>query len=422
MRKKILSGIVGLLLAVSLIGCTSAGQQGAKETESASEASSKETSTTETSTTEMSTVETPITEIPIFEEPSVEDQKEELLKDSYGDYQREGGEIAFVSDGTIMDGSYNQAIYEGVQMYALAAGVTFSYYLVEENGLEGYQEAITRAVSNQAEIIVCGGYDFGEAVGTLQAVYPEIEFLMMDGVPTDAKGNSVDMENNVHCVTFREEEAGYLAGYLTVMEGYRRLGFIGGEEVPSVIRYGYGYLQGIRDAAEDMDLENVTVDYWYSGSFRIDSEVAAKASEWYANGTEVIFACGGVLYESVLEAAENEGGLLIGVDVDQSALSDRFLTSAVKGLANGVIISLDDYYASGGQWSESFAGQEVRYGIEDNCAGIPVLDTEWRFRNVTVEDFYEVYVRIKQGEVIISDETGEPPQTFFPVNDGGTEK
>lgn len=402
MKNRILCSIVGLLFAISLAGCASAGGQ--------EEAVSDQTVSKETESYESDDRQTQW-------DTAGTNYKNELLKDFYEDYQQNGGEIAFVSDGTIMDGSFNETIYEGVQMYALAAGVSYSYYLVEEDSQEGYQEVIAQAVSNEAKLIVCGGYDFGEALGTLQEVYPEISFLMIDGVPVDAEGNPVAMGKNVHCVTFREEESGYLAGYLAVMEGYRRLGFIGGEEVPAVVRYGYGYLQGIRDAAEDMELQDVTVDYWYSGSFRSDPEVVSKASQWYANGTEVIFACGGVLYESVLEAAQKEDGILIGVDVDQSALSDRFLTSAIKDLANGVIISLDDYYAAGGQWSEFFAGQEIRYGIEDNCAGIPVLGTEWRFRNVSVEDFYEVYKRIKRGEVVISDETAERPQTFFPVND-----
>lgn len=336
--------------------------------------------------------------------------------DLYGDYRIEGGEIAFICDGIVMDGSYNEAVYKGIQTYALAAGVSFSYYVVNGDTLECYREAIDHAVSSHARVVVCVGYDFGEPVGLLQKMYPQTSFLMIDSRPMDVEGNAIDAADNVHCVFFREEESGYLAGYLAVMEGYRSLGFIGGKEEPSVIRYGYGYLQGIDDAAEDMELTDVTVNYWYADTYQPGQEIIDKASEWYSEGTEIIFSCGGPLYKSVLEAAEQEDGLLIGVDVDQSTLSQRFLTSALKNLANAVIISLDDYYASGGRWSKEFAGQEVLYGAQEDCVGVPVMNTEWRFKQVTKDDYYKVLSRVKFGEVLVSDETDALPEVSIGVN------
>ncbi len=344
------------------------------------------------------------------------DPMKELREDLYGDYQEQGGEIAFVSDGTVMDQGYNEAIYEGIETYALSAGVSFSYYVVEEDTLEGHMKAVKDAVRNHAGMVVCAGYDFQKTVGELQEEYPDISFLLIDGEPCDEEGEPVEIGNNVHCVSFQEEESGYLAGYMTVLEGYRSLGFIGGKEEPSVIRYGYGYLQGIEDAAKELELEDVTVNYWYAGTFQPTQEVYEKASKWYSEGTQVIFACGGFLYESVLEAANQEKGMLIGVDVDQNPLSQRFLTSAIKDLANAVVISLDDYYAEGEKWSEEFAGQKARYGVEDNCAGIPVLETEWRFQNVTMKEFYELYKQVKQGERSVSDEIHRKPRTSVKVN------
>ncbi len=339
-----------------------------------------------------------------------EDPVDKLLEDPYEDYQEIGGEIAFILDGNLDDGSYNDAVYMGMERYALAAGISFSYYLVNKGESGDYQEVIEYAADNDAKIILCGGYDFEKAVGALQDVYPEISFLLIDGTPKDDRGNPVEIADNVHCVLFEEQESGYLAGYLAVLEGYRKLGFIGGEEIPSVVRYGYGYLQGINDAAGDLGLKDVEVSYWYSGTFKPEDGVYEKAAEWYGEGTEIIFACGGDLYKSVLKAADEQDRMLIGVDVDQSGLSERFLTSAMKDLKNAVVISLDDYYASGGRWSEEFAGQTVRYGVEDNCTGIPVLGTEWRFKQVTVKEFYELYQRVRKQEIIISDETDAQPQ------------
>lgn len=347
------------------------------------------------------------------------DPMTELLKDPYGDYREKGGEIAFVLNGSIEDGSYNETIYEGIRMYALAAGASFSYYQTADDSPKGHQDAIEQAAENQAQIIICAGYDFEESVGALQDVYPEVSFLLIDGVSAGKDGEPIAISDNVHCISFREEESGYLAGYMVVLEGYRKLGFIGGkEESPSVVRYGHGFLQGINEAAEELKLEkeDISVNYWYSDSFLPEQGIKDMAAKWYKEGTEVIFACGGGLYESVLAAADEADGLLIGVDVDQSLLSERFLTSAVKDVANGVILSLDDYYASGKKWSDTFAGQEVRYGAKERCTGLPMSDTEWRFKKATEEEFNEIYKRMRRGEVSVSDEIKKKPQVDVTVN------
>lgn len=328
------------------------------------------------------------------------DPMRELLEDKYGDCKETGGEIAFVSDGSLSDEDSSQALYEGIQIYALSAGVSFSHYTAQERDMQGRLQVIGHAVRNQARIVVCCGYEFAQAVEKVWADYPEVSFLLIDGEQAEELGD------NVHQVLFREEEAGYLAGYMTVLEGYRRLGFIGGREDTAAANYECGYLQGIEQAAAQLGLEEeaVEVESWYAGADEPSPKVYERASQWYAQGTEVIFVCGGSLSASVLSAAEKEDGLLIGADVDKSALSERFLTSAEKGIAQAVVISLDEYYAAGKKWPDEMAGQSVRYGVSQNCGGIPVLDTEWRFKNVTMENFYEIYKKIRQGEISVSHE------------------
>ena len=349
------------------------------------------------------------------EETDWRDAMEALLNDMYGDHMEEGGEIAFVPDGALIDGIYNENIYDGICMYALAAGVSFSYYGVEGESLQDYRDALVHAVDNQARIIVCAGENFQKAVYELQNEYPQISFLLIDGVPEDESGEAADVADNVHCVTFQEEQAGYLAGYMAVMEGYRRFGFIGGVESAPVIRYGYGYLQGIDDAAGSMAIEDVSVKYWYAGTYEPGQEILDKASAWYEDGAEVIFACGGRLYESVVEAAEDKGGMMIGADMDQCRESECVLTSAVKDIANAVIISLDDYYAAGGRWSENFAGQVQRCGAKENCTGLPVLNTEWRFENITIDEYYKVFHQVRRGEIEVSDVVDVRPQVSVTV-------
>ena len=340
---------------------------------------------------------------------------QKMFEDPYGDYKETGGEIAFLTDGSVEDGGYNEAIYNGVRMYALGAGTSFSFYHADPDAPESYWETVQRAVEDHAGLIVCAGDVFGEAVGALQETYPQTSFLLVDAVPHDGEREELPISENVHCVLFHEEQAGYLAGYMAVWEGYRTLGFIGGREEPAVQRYGYGYLQGINAAAKDLSLTDVVVNYWYAGTYTADIAVREKADDWYGNGTQIIFACGGGLYESVLEAAENRDGLMIGVDVDQCRVSDRVLTSAVKNIGLAVTDALDEYYAAGG-WSDEDAGQVKRYGVEEGCAAIPVVDTEWRFQEIPTTHFFEIYKQMKRGDRTVSDATDMPPEVAVLVN------
>ncbi len=99
------------------------------------------------------------------------------------------------------------------------------------------------------------------------------------------------------------------------------------------------FVQGA-DAAAVEDNVDVNIKYWYSGSFGPTDEIAAKMDSWYTEGTEVVFACGGGIYLSCQSAAEANEGLMIGVDVDQSNVSDTIITSAMKALSNSVRMAL----------------------------------------------------------------------------------
>lgn len=350
-----------------------------------------------------------------MEMTSWQESVQKMFEDPYGDYRETGGEIVLLTDGSVEDGGYNETVYNGVRMYALGAGKSFSCYSADMYDLESYHELIERSAQEGARIIVCAGNTFGEAVGAMQEMFPQTSFLLIDSVPHNVDGEELPIGENVHCVLFHEEEAGYLAGYMAVWEGYRHLGFMGGREEPAVLRYGYGYLQGIDAAAKDLSLEDVTVNYGYAGIFSPDIAVRVKADEWYENGTQIIFVCGGGLYESVLEAAENQDGMLIGVDVDQARVSDRFLTSAVKNIGTAVTDALDSFYANGG-WHDGRAGKVKRYGVEEGCAAIPVVDTEWRFKEIPTTHFLEIFKQMKRGDRVVSDDISAPPQVAVTVN------
>ena len=344
----------------------------------------------------------------------------------------EGGEtsaaiagIAQVCDvGTIDDESFNQGCWEAVEAYGEANGVETNHYLPPDDPSdEDRQSMIRQAVSDGYDTVVCVGYLYGSSIAWASSEYPDVNFIGVDITAGDinAEGN---IPSNVYCITFKEEQAGYLAGYAAVKDGFTQLGFLGGQAVPAVIRYGYGFVQGADAAAQEMGA-NININYWYGNQFFGDANITAKMESWYQGGTEVVFACGGGIYTSAVEAAVKYDGKVIGVDVDQRYVGDKgvadgaysynpFLTSAMKGLGAAVTDALD--HAASGTWSE-VGGTNGNYGLEEgDYIGLPTAETSWAFRTFTVEDYQAELEKLRSGEITVdnsSDPAVQPTTSEF---------
>lgn len=327
-------------------------------------------------------------------------------------------EIALVTDvGNIDDKSFNQGAWEGVVAYADANGKTYSYYRPSEDSTEARVETIKAAIDKGAKVVVCPGYLFEDAIYQVQTEFPETMFLLLDGEPHTADYSTYETTANTHCILYQEEQAGYFAGYAAVKEGYTKLGFLGGMAVPAVVRYGYGFVQGVNDAAKEMgNAADVSVKYWYCDSFAPSDDIMTKMSGWYTEGTEVVFSCGGGIYLSAVAAAEAAGAKVIGVDVDQSAESDLIITSAMKGLTNSVVLALTDLYSNNGTWPEGLAGATSTLGAADDCVGLPTAEGSWRMSTFTVDEYNALFAKVKAGEVTISNATDVAPTVDVTVD------
>ena len=213
----------------------------------------------------------------------------------------DGIEIALVTDvGNIDDKSFNQGAWEGVVNYAEANGKAYDYFRPSEDSTVARVETISTAIEKGAKVVVCPGFLFEDAIWEVQSQNPDVQFLLLDGTPHNADYSDFTQTENVACILYQEEQAGFFAGYAAVKEGYRKLGFMGGIDVPAVIRFGYGFVQGANAAAVELGVEkDVSVKYWYSGTFSPDDAIKTKAAGWYTDGTEVIFASGGGIYISI---------------------------------------------------------------------------------------------------------------------------
>ena len=388
MKKKALSLVLASAMVASLVGCGSSAET---ETPSAAETTTTEAAATEAAT-DAATTEAAATEAATADNS---DKKIAMITDS----------------GDITDESFNQITWETCVAYGEANGIETQYYKPAEDTDEERINAVDLAVAEGATVVVMPGYLFGPAIAEEQDLYPDVTFIAVDvteGDIVNLAGESVALGDNVYICSFQEEQAGYLAGYAAVKDGYTSLGFLGGIAVPAVIRYGFGYIQGINAAAEEMGVD-VDVKYYYGGQFYGDDAITARMEGWYADGTQVVFACGGGIYTSAVDAAAQYDGKVIGVDVDQfPKIGDACITSAMKGLGSAVEAALDAY--TSGNWS-SIGGKSEQLGLtQGDYLGLPTADASWGFKTFTKDEYETVLNGIKDGSITVSNDTENQPE------------
>ena len=314
-------------------------------------------------------------------------------------------EIAFVTDvGQLKDKSFNQGTFDGVKLYAANNGLSYKYYQ-PANGDQATDDdrydAMKAAAEGGAKVIVAAGFMQATALTKAAAEFTDVKFVFVD------RDSAVTLEDgtalkNVLGICFQEEQCGYLAGYAVVKEGYTKLGFTGGGggDNPACFRYGYGFVQGASAAAAEMGVKvEMNYSWLYGASFSASTELQTMASGWYENGTEVIFACGGNMFQSVAAAAAANDGAVVGVDVDQSSQSDTVITSAMKGLSASV------QWACGKVYDGSFdeiGGTFVTLGAKDNAVGLPTAT--WSLTKWTVDDYNAMLAKMADGSLVVDND------------------
>ena len=359
--------------------------------------------------------------------------------------------VAMITDyGDITDQSFNQTTYEACKAYCDTNSVDFKYYKPTGNTTAARIEMVDQAVADGYNVIVMPGFAFAGTVAVCQDTYKDVKFIVLDvseyalydefynhddtGARTDLidANNPEHINKNVYCAEYQEELCGYMAGYAAVKLGYTKLGFLGGQAVPAVIRYGFGFVQGANAAAVETDTK-IEINYVYGGQFFGDADITAKMDTWYSAGTQVVFACGGGIFTSAAEAAAKVGGKVIGVDVDQAGIIDggygegMTVTSAMKGLAATVNTMLTEVFA--GNW-DKYGGKIETLGLvgenpTDNYVQIPMESTQWADGKFTQDDYKALVASMFKGDITVSNDTTAMPAVdagHTVVNDQGSVK
>ena len=366
--------------------------------------------------------------------------------------------VAMITDyGDITDQSFNQTTYEACKAFAEKNKIEFKYYKPAGDNTADRVAMIESAVEEGFNVIVMPGYAFGGAIVEAAPQHKDVKFIALDVAKGDlleagvAKAGEkydynpdnwelskyVDM-SNVYCAIYQEELCGYMAGYAAVKLGYKNLGFLGGMAVPAVVRYGYGFVQGVDAAAAELKLTDVKVNYIYGGQFSGDVDITAVMDTWYNGGTEVVFACGGGIYTSAVDAAKKvNGAKVIGVDVDQAGVIAKYaagegadqatidgfkaltVTSAMKGLYPATFDTLTDVIVKG-NW-DNYKGKIQNLGLVSgddptlNYVQIPMESTQWKDGAFTQDNYKAMVKEMFDGTLTVSNDITKAAKDFATV-------
>jgi basic membrane protein A len=259
--------------------------------------------------------------------------------------------------GGLNDRSFNHLAYVGLQRAASELGVQTR--VVTSKSPSDYIPNLTALARQGYDLIIGVGFTEIDAVKTVAKAFPNTHFAIVDVSNADEGGLK-----NVEGLLFKEQEAGYLAGYAAGLAAEARGGTavssVGGQKQPPVDRYIAGYQAGAKAAFPAVKLIN-----GYSQDFANQAKCKEVALNQIASGSVVVFQVAGGCGLGALDAAKSANIWGVGVDADQAYLGTYVLTSALKRVDTAVFNSIKD--AKSGNFK---GGQDAVYGLNVNGVGI----------------------------------------------------
>ena len=286
--------------------------------------------------------------------------------------QEEPIKVGLVTDiGGLNDRSFNQLANEGLERAKSELGVEGQAVTSESNA--DYVPNLSRLAQQQYDLVIGVGFLMAEAINTVATRFPDTNFAIIDFSQAGLK----DKPANVRGLLFKENEAGYLVGYLAALVteekgGDQVISSVGGQKIPPVDAYIAGYQAAAGEAASGMKTLN-----GYSQDFVDQAKCKEIALNQIAEGSQVVFQVAGQCGLGALDAAKEKGVLGIGVDADQGYLGDHILTSAQKKVDVAVFETAkavqDGAFAGGEDQIFDLKSDGVALG-EINADGQPFAD------------------------------------------------
>lgn len=264
--------------------------------------------------------------------------------------------------GQLNDRGFNHLAYTGLTRAEKTLGVQGR--ILEAKSSQDYIPNLTALARGRYDLIVAVGFDQANAVGAVAKKFPDEKFAIVDVDQRDIPGKP----KNVRGLLFREQQVGYLAGYLAALVAKQGVGYakpglvistVGGQKQPPVDRFIAGYQAGAKKAVPGIKTLNA-----YSQDWVDQAKCKELALNQIAAGSQVVFAVAGGCGLGAIDAAKEKRVWAVGVDADQAYLGAQVLTSATKGVDEAVLQTIADVQKG------TFHGGNVNYGLDRRGVGL----------------------------------------------------
>src|SRR6476620_972608 len=294
--------------------------------------------------------------------------------------------VALVADaGQLNDNGFNELAYKGLKRAERVLGVQGR--VVEARSAADYIPNMSTLARKEFDLVIVVGFAQGDAIAATAKRFPETHFAIVDVDQSSLKGKPANVEG----LLFREEQVGYLVGYLGALEakraGSESISAVGGFKEPPVDRFIAGYRAGAEAA-----VPGTKVRWDYSQGWEDQAKCKELALNQIAAGSKVVFEVAGGCGLGAISAAKDRNVWGIGVDADQSFLGPHVLTSALKGVDSAVFLT-----AKAVQDGSFMGGGNAVFGLDQEGVGLGKFSPE--ASKAAIEATEKVEQKIADGQI-----------------------
>ncbi|MFK7902175.1 MAG: BMP family protein [Nitratireductor sp.] len=298
-------------------------------------------------------------------------------------------EPALIYDlGGKLDKSFNEAAFQGAEKFNKDTGIAYRDFELQSDAQR--EQSLRRFAQQGRNPVVVAGFSWGGAMGVIAKEFPDTKFVIIDSV--------VD-QPNVRSVVFKEQEGSYLVGLLAAMASKsKKVGFVGGMDIPLIRAFGCGYKQGAVSVGADVEVfQNMTGTTGAAWNDPVKGGELAKSQ--IGRGADVVYHAAGGTGIGVLQAAADSGALGIGVDKNQNHLHPgKVLTSMLKRVDVAVFEAMNDVN------NDKFTAGVQVLGLAEGGVGVALDDNNKALINAEMSAALDAASKkIISGEVVVHD-------------------
>jgi basic membrane protein A len=252
--------------------------------------------------------------------------------------------------GGLGDKSFNDSAARGIERAKAELGI--EVVQIESKDVRDYESNLREVADKGCDLVIAVGINMQKACDTVAKEFTDTKFAIVDAVVE---------QPNTRSLLFKEEEGSYLVGYLAgLMTKTNKIGFVGGQEIPLIKKFEYGYLAGATAANPSV----VVLPSKYTGDWDNIDTGKANASVLYGSGADIVYHAAGRAGLGVIREAAQRKKYAIGVDSDQDGVEPGYvLTSMIKRVDNAVFQTISDLA------NDNFTSGAVTYDLAAGGVG-----------------------------------------------------